>query len=620
MRSVWLVALAASALAGWTPRPARPVLLLRGGAAPAPARDDSPSESSPAFASGEAMFIVKRDGKSERVNFHKITTRVARLCAGNKDGRIAPLKCDPAQVAQRVVEGVYAGVTTAELDTLAAETAAYMNTEHPDYARLAARIAISNLHKQLPPSFAKAVARVQEGNPGFLSAELEAIVAEHSAAIDAALDHAQDYEFDYFGYKTLERAYLLKCDGKICERPQHMFMRVALGIHGRDLTAAFETYRHMATRRFIHASPTLFHAGTARPQLSSCFLLTVKDDSIKGIYDTLAQCADISKAAGGIGLAVHDIRASGSHIRGTQGTSNGLVPMLRVFDATARYVDQGGGKRPGAFAVYIEPSHPDIFDVLMLRRNSGKEERRARDLFYALWIPDEFMRRVEADEPWSLMCPDECPGLADVHGAAYDALYHRYEKEGRARRTVPARQLWWAIFEAQIETGTPYMLYKDACNPKSNQQHLGTIPCSNLCTEIVEYTAEDEVAVCNLASICLPSYCVADAGTAYPHADADAQADAGEGAALKFDHAALHEVSKVRNGKEKREKREKRKERKKRRRPAPHNGRRRCGNTLVGVLPHRRPAILPHRGAPTVGRTSNVPSLPPAGLDQYPLG
>lgn len=420
---------------------------------------------------------------------------------------------DPAEIAQKVVTGIYPGVTTTILDNLAAETAAYLTTKHPDYALLAARIAVSNLHKDTLKQFSGVVEKLANYvNPitgkqsPKVTAEFAAIVADNSEKLNSAIIYDRDYNYNYFGFKTLARSYLMHLDGTIVERPQHMLMRVAVGIHGSDVDAAIETYNLMSEKAFTHASPTLFNAGTPMPQLSSCFLIAMKEDSIEGIYDTLKTCAIVSKHAGGVGLHVHNIRAAGTSIAGTNGTSNGLVPMLRVFNNTARYVDQGGNKRPGAFAVYLEPWHADVFEFIELRKNTGKEEARARDLFYALWIPDLFMRRVESDGDWSLMCPHECPGLSDCYGEEFDRLYLSYERSGRARRTIKAQKLWAAIIEAQIETGTPFMLYKDACNSKSNQKHLGTIKCSNLCTEIIEYTAPDEVAVCNLASIALPHF------------------------------------------------------------------------------------------------------------------
>lgn len=416
-------------------------------------------------------------------------------------------------VAQKVTAGVYKGVTTTELDELAAETAASLTATHPDYALLAARIAVSNLHKNTRKSFSETVKIMYEhinpknGQPAPLVAEdVYQIVQENAERLDSEIVYDRDFDYDYFGFKTLERSYLLRVNGRVVERPQHMLMRVAVGIHKQDVDAAVETYHLLSQRWFTHASPTLFNAGTPRPQLSSCFLIAMKSDSIEGIYDTLKECACISKSAGGIGLSMHNIRATGSYIRGTNGTSNGIIPMLRVFNDTARYVDQGGGKRKGAFAMYLEPWHADIFDWLELRKNHGKEEARARDLFYGLWIPDLFMKRVEAGGEWSLFCPNEAPGLADCWGSDFEELYERYEREGRARKSIKAQQLWFAILEAQVETGNPYMLYKDSCNRKSNQQNLGTIKSSNLCTEIVEFTSPEETAVCNLASIALPRF------------------------------------------------------------------------------------------------------------------
>lgn len=388
-----------------------------------------------------------------------------------------------------------------------------MTTQHPDYATLAARIAVSNLHKQTKKSFSAVCKDLYDYvNPKngkhspMIADNIYAIIEKHKEELDSAMIYDRDFGYQYFGFKTLERSYLLRINGKVAERPQHMIMRVAVGIHGENIEKAIETYNLMSTKHFTHASPTLFNAGTPNPQLSSCFLVTMKDDSIDGIYDTLKTCAQISKTAGGIGLNIHCIRATGSYIAGTNGTSNGIIPMLRVFNTTARYVDQGGNKRPGAFAIYIEPWHADIFGFLDLRKNHGKEEVRARDLFYALWIPDLFMKRVEENGEWSLMCPNECPGLHEVYGDEFEALYNKYEKAGKVMKTIKAQKLWYAILECQTETGNPFMLYKDACNRKSNQKNLGTIKCSNLCTEIVEYSAPDEVAVCNLASIALPTY------------------------------------------------------------------------------------------------------------------
>jgi ribonucleoside-diphosphate reductase alpha chain len=453
------------------------------------------------------MFVVKRDGRKEPMMFDKITARVRKLCYGLND------LVDPVKVAMRVIEGLYDGVTTSELDNLAAEIAATMTTAHPDYAKLAARISVSNLHKNTKKSFSETMKDLYEYvNPRtgkkapLVSDEVFKVISENADMLDSTIIYNRDFGYDYFGFKTLERSYLLKLNGKIVERPQHMLMRVSIGIHLDDLESAIETYELMSKKYFTHATPTLFNSGTPKPQMSSCFLLAMKDDSIDGIYDTLKNTAKISQSAGGIGLSIHNIRATGSYIAGTNGTSNGIVPMLRVFNDTARYVDQGGGKRKGSFAIYVEPWHADIFEFLELKKNHGKEEMRARDLFYAMWIPDLFMKRVEADGEWTLMCPNECPGLFTNHSEAFEELYTRYESEGKGRKTIRARELWEKILESQIETGTPYMLYKDAANRKSNQKNLGTIRSSNLCTEILEYTSADEVAVCNLASIALPMF------------------------------------------------------------------------------------------------------------------
>jgi ribonucleoside-diphosphate reductase alpha chain len=454
------------------------------------------------------MFVIKRDGRTETVKFDKITSRIEKLSYSLNQDFV-----DPAEVAKKVIDGLYDGVTTSELDNLAAETAASLTTRHPDYALLASRIAVSNLHKNTQKSFSETMHKLhtyrddKTGKPAALIADdVMQIISDNADLLDSTIIYDRDFSFDYFGFKTLERSYLLKINGKIAERPQHLFMRVAVGIHKSDLESAITTYHLMSERWFIHATPTLFNAATPKPQMSSCFLLTMKDDSIEGIYSTLTQTAKISQSAGGIGLSIHNVRATGSYIGGTNGTSNGIVPMLRVFNDTARYVDQGGGKRKGAFAIYLEPWHADIFDFLDLKKNHGKEENRARDLFYAMWISDLFMKRVEDDGNWSLFCPHEAPGLADCHGEEFVKLYERYEKEGKARKTIKAQELWFAILDAQIETGTPYILYKDAANAKSNQQNLGTIKSSNLCTEIIEYTSPDEVAVCNLASLSLPRY------------------------------------------------------------------------------------------------------------------
>ncbi|MGB5205605.1 ribonucleoside-diphosphate reductase subunit alpha [Eudoraea sp.] len=453
------------------------------------------------------MYVVKRDGRKEPMMFDKITARVRKLCYGLND------LVDPVKVAMRVIEGLYDGVTTSELDNLAAEIAATLTTAHPDYAKLAARISVSNLHKNTKKSFYETMKDLYEYvNPRtgkkapLLSDEVFKVISENADELDSTIIYNRDFGYDYFGFKTLERSYLLKLNGKIAERPQHMLMRVAVGIHLDDLESAIETYELMSKKYFTHATPTLFNSGTPKPQMSSCFLLAMKDDSIDGIYDTLKQTAKISQSAGGIGLSIHNVRATGSYIAGTNGTSNGIVPMLQVFNDTARYVDQGGGKRKGSFAIYVEPWHADIFDFLDLKKNHGKEEMRARDLFYAMWIPDLFMKRVEADAEWTLMCPNECPGLFTHHSEEFETLYTGYEAAGKGRKTIRARELWEKILESQIETGTPYMLYKDAANRKSNQKNLGTIRSSNLCTEILEYTSPDEVAVCNLASIALPMF------------------------------------------------------------------------------------------------------------------
>jgi ribonucleoside-diphosphate reductase alpha chain len=469
------------------------------------------------------MYVVKRDGHKEPVMFDKITERIKKLCYGLNE------LVDPVKVAMRVIEGLYDGVSTSELDNLAAETAASMTIAHPDYAQLAARVAISNLHSNTKKSFSETMKDMYNYvNPRngqeapLLSDEVFKVIQENSAFLDSHIIYTRDFNYDYFGFKTLERSYLLKINGKIVERPQHMLMRVSVGIHLDDLKSVIETYDLMSKKFFTHATPTLFNAGTPKPQMSSCFLLAMQDDSIDGIYDTLKQTAKISQSAGGIGLSIHNVRATGSYIRGTNGTSNGIVPMLRVFNDTARYVDQGGGKRKGSFAIYIETWHADIFEFLDLKKNTGKEEMRARDLFFAMWTSDLFMKRVQEDSTWTLMCPNECPGLYDVYGDEFEALYTDYEFRGKGRKTIRARELWEKILESQIETGTPYMLYKDAANRKSNHKNLGTIRSSNLCTEIMEYTSKDEIAVCNLASISLPMFI--ENG--------------------KFDHEALYNVTK----------------------------------------------------------------------------
>ncbi len=454
------------------------------------------------------MYVMKRNGKQEAVHFDKITSRVMKLSYG------LTLKSDDIiEIAKKVIIGIYNGVPTTELDNLAAETAASFTTKHPDFAVLAARIAVSNLHKNTTKSFSETASLLynyidnKTGDEApLLADDIYDIIQQNADILDASIIYERDYHFDFFGFKTLEKSYLLKVNGKIVERPQHLFMRVALGIHKNDIDSAIETYNLMSEKWFIHATPTLFNGGTPKPQMSSCFLLSMKDDSIEGIYETLKNTALISQSAGGIGLNVHNIRSTGSYIKGTNGTSNGIIPMLRVFNDTARYVDQGGGKRKGAFAIYLEPWHADVFAFLDLRKNHGKEEMRARDLFLALWVCDLFMKRVEADGQWSLFCPNEAKNLHTTHGAEFEALYEQYEKEGKAKKTIPARDLWNAILEAQIETGNPYMLYKDAANEKSNQKNLGTIRCSNLCTEIIEYSDDKETAVCNLASISLPRF------------------------------------------------------------------------------------------------------------------
>jgi len=453
------------------------------------------------------MYVIKRNGQKEPVMFDKITARIRKLCYG-----LSPL-VEPTKVAMRVIEGLYDGVSTSELDNLAAEVAATMTTTHPDYAQLAARVSVSNLHKNTKKTFSEVMTDLYDYvNPltgkkaPLLSDEVYKVIIDNKDTLDSRIIYSRDFNYDYFGFKTLERSYLLKINGKIAERPQHMLMRVSIGIHVDDIDAALETYDLMSKKYFTHATPTLFNSGTPKPQMSSCFLLTTKEDSIDGIYDTLKQTAKISQSAGGIGLSIHNIRATGSYIAGTNGTSNGIVPMLKVFNDTARYVDQGGGKRKGSFAIYLEPWHADIMSFLDLKKNHGAEELRARDLFYAMWISDLFMKRVEENGEWTLMCPNECPGLYDNYGDDFEKLYTKYEQEGKGRKTIKARELWEKILESQIETGTPYMLYKDAANRKSNQKNLGTIRSSNLCTEILEYTSPDEIAVCNLASIALPMF------------------------------------------------------------------------------------------------------------------
>tara|TARA_B110000438_G_scaffold69048_1_gene69321 strand:+ start:23627 stop:25987 length:2361 start_codon:yes stop_codon:yes gene_type:complete len=472
------------------------------------------------------MLVIKRDKRKESVKFDKITARIEKLSYGLNTKYVKTI-----EIAKKVIDGLYDGVSTQELDELAAETAATLTTKHPDYAILAARISISNLHKTTSKSFSNTMKRLYTyinpktgKNASLLSKEVYGIINKNAALLDSSIIYDRDFSYDYFGFKTLQKSYLLKLDGVVVERPQHLLMRVAIGIHKEDIDAAIETYNLLSEKWFTHATPTLFNAGTPKPQLSSCFLLTMKDDSIDGIYDTLKQCAKISQSAGGIGLSIHNVRATGSYINGTNGISNGIIPMLRNFDMTARYVDQGGGKRKGSFAIYLEPWHSDIFEFLQLKKNHGKEELRARDLFYAMWIPDLFMKRVESNEDWSLFSPDEAQDLHEKYGDDFEKLYAKYEKEGKARKTVKAQDLWFEILESQIETGNPYILYKDAANKKSNQKNLGTIKSSNLCTEIMEYTSPDEIAVCNLASIALNKFVKDD---------------------LTYDHQKLYEITKV---------------------------------------------------------------------------
>ena len=472
------------------------------------------------------MLVIKRDQRKESVKFDKITARIEKLSYGLNTKYVKTI-----EIAKKVIDGIYDGVSTQELDELAAETAATLTTKHPDYAVLAARISISNLHKTTSKSFSSTMKRLYTyinpktgKNASLLSKEIYGIINKNAAILDSSIIYDRDFSYDYFGFKTLEKSYLLKLNGIVVERPQHMLMRVAIGIHKENIDAAIETYNLLSEKWFTHATPTLFNAGTPKPQLSSCFLLTMKDDSIEGIYDTLKQCAKISQSAGGVGLSIHNVRASGSYINGTNGISNGIIPMLRNFDMTARYVDQGGGKRKGSFAIYLEPWHADIFEFLQLKKNHGKEELRARDLFYAMWVPDLFMKRVEANENWSLFSPDETKDLHETYGDDFEKLYTKYEKEGKARKSIKAQDLWFEILESQIETGNPYILYKDAANKKSNQKNLGTIKSSNLCTEIIEYTSPDEVAVCNLASIALNKFVKDD---------------------MTYDHKKLYEITKV---------------------------------------------------------------------------
>ncbi len=472
-----------------------------------------------------AMQVVNRKGEREDVRFDAILEKLTTLSEGLNSKWV-----DPGHVTKLTIEGLYDGVTTRELDQLAAETAASLASHHPEYSRLAARICVDDLHRATKDCFTDVITDLREyidpesrKHAPLISEEVFDVIMEHADVLNNHIDYSRDNNYDYFGFKTLERSYLLRLNGEIAERPQHMLMRVSVGIHHNNIPKALETYDLMSQGYFTHATPTLFNSGTPMPQMSSCFLLTMQDDSLDGIYDTLKQCALISKSAGGIGLSIHHVRSKGSYIKGTNGTSNGIVPMLRVFNDTARYVDQGGGKRKGSIAIYLEPWHPDILQFLDLKKNHGKEELRARDLFYAMWTPDLFMERVEQNADWSFFCPNECPGLQDVYGDEFKAMFEDLERRGLARETVPARTIWDKIVESQIETGTPYMLYKDAANNKSNQKNLGTIRSSNLCTEIMEYTAKDEVAVCNLASIALPKFVNMSSG--------------------EFDHQKLYDVT-----------------------------------------------------------------------------
>lgn len=472
------------------------------------------------------MHVQKRSGKKEKVNFDKVLYRIKELSYGLN------YHIDVTEVAKRTIDGIYDGVRTSELDALSAQIAASLAIKHHDYSILAARLAISNIHKNTDKKFSDAIKKLYRyKNKGTgkrspkVSKELYDTVMKHQEKINSAIVQARDNNtLDYFGVKTLELTYLTKVDGQTVERPQYMFMRVALGLHGEDVDAAIETYNLMSQKYFIHATPTLFNAGTTLPQLSSCFLLAMQDDSIKGIYETLKRCARISQYAGGIGLSIHNVRAKNSYIAGSGGRSNGLVPMLRNFNETSRYVDQGGGRRKGSTAIYLEPWHPDIEDFLEMKKNRGAEELRAKDLFYALWIPDLFMKRVEADAEWSLFCPNEAKGLYNLYGEAFEKKYESFEKKGVARKTMKARELWFKILESQIETGTPYMLYKDAANAKSNQQNLGVIRSSNLCCEVIEYTDSNEIAVCNLASIALSRFATKDGD---------------------FDFSKLHKITKI---------------------------------------------------------------------------
>jgi|UniRef100_A0A6C0ISQ0 ribonucleotide reductase alpha subunit len=486
------------------------------------------NESTPNMEKDEEMLVTKRDGNTEVIAFDKILKRIRTL------GNEANIKINYTSLVMKVIDQIYNNISTTKIDELSAEQCASMSTIHPDYNVLAGRIVVSNHHKNTSASFVEVMNQLytfkdKHGvTSPLVSKELHDIVNEHGEAFENMIDYNNDYLIDYFGFKTLERAYLMKLNGKIIERPQHMWLRVSIGIHGNNLEKIKETYNYMSSKYFTHATPTLFNAGTPHPQLSSCYLISMENDSIDGIYNTLKDCALISKWAGGIGLHIHNIRASGSHIRGTNGSSNGIVPMLRVFNHTAKYVDQGGGKRNGSFAMYLEPWHADIEAFLEMRKNHGEEDLRARDLFYALWTPDLFMERVKSGGDWTLMCPDECPGLSDVYGEDFKELYEKYESEGKGRKTMKARDLWFQVLDAQMETGTPYLLYKDSVNRKSNQANLGTIKSSNLCCEITEYSNSEETAVCNLASIALPAFVKLE-----------------DENKIKFDFEELHKVTKV---------------------------------------------------------------------------
>jgi ribonucleoside-diphosphate reductase alpha chain len=476
----------------------------------------------------EEMYVTKRDGKREIVSFDKILNRIKKI------GQEAHMKLNYTTLVMKVIDQLYDGISTTKIDELSAEQCASMASIHPDYSVLAGSIIISNHHSNTSSSFVEVMTKLynfkdkQDKHSPLIAEETYNNIITNADELEAMCDYSRDYLIDYFGFKTLERAYLMKINNKIVERIQHMWLRVSVGIHGSNMERVRETYDLMSQKYFTHATPTLFNAGCPRPQLSSCFLLAMESDSIEGIYNTLKDCASISKWAGGIGLHIHNIRASGSHIRGTNGSSNGIVPMLKVFNNTAKYVDQGGGKRNGSFAIYLEPWHADVELFLQMRKNHGDEELKARDLFYALWIPDLFMERVKADGQWTLMCPDECPGLSDVYGDAFVELYTRYEKEGRGRATIKARDLWFQVLDAQMETGTPYLVYKDAANKKSNQQNVGTIKSSNLCSEIIQYSDANETSVCNLASLALPSF-----------------VDTTDPANPTIDYDKLHEVTKI---------------------------------------------------------------------------